>query len=120
MSTVNDKLVKAVKLVLALHDKPQFSVPGYLVKLDPKAEEQLRKALLEAEAAYMSPCADAWMGKKVRQTKSMCSDLPNIGRMGVVMEGFVDKNGELHLRMRTREDAGDCWWWCPAQFLELC
>lgn len=41
-----ERLRKAVKLVLALHDAPKGNHPPYYsVNLDPKAEQQLREAL---------------------------------------------------------------------------
>lgn len=43
-------LERAVRLVLSLHDHPGSNVPGYLVKLDPKAYDQLSAALDEEPA----------------------------------------------------------------------
>jgi hypothetical protein len=40
---------RALKLVQALHEHPEANAPGYRVKLDPKAEEQVRNAIRRYE-----------------------------------------------------------------------
>ena len=48
-----EALIKAVKLVLALNEtKPEYQVPGTLVKLDPMAEKQLYAALAMVPQAW--------------------------------------------------------------------
>lgn len=44
-------MYRAISLILALHDHPDAHVPGYQLKLDPKAEEQLRSAIEGLEAS---------------------------------------------------------------------
>lgn len=47
----SDALLKAAKLALVLHEKPSANVPGYLVRLDPKAYAQIKAAVAQAEGA---------------------------------------------------------------------
>ena len=40
---------RALKLVIALDDKPEANVPGYAINLDPKAREQVDAAIAKFE-----------------------------------------------------------------------
>lgn len=44
-----EEMNRALRLVLSLHDHPEANAPGYKVKLDPKAEEQVRHAIRRYE-----------------------------------------------------------------------
>jgi len=48
-------LLKAAKLVMILNDAPRCQVPGFPVKLDPKAAAQIQAAIIWAEAEVEMP-----------------------------------------------------------------
>lgn len=52
---LRERMYNALKLVKVLHDKPDCSVPGFLVRLDPKAYEQVSAAIQAYESAHKPP-----------------------------------------------------------------